>query len=136
MFSNVLWRKNKLISLRRTQFSTGFPKGGGYTARQYAYIFLNICSQIFFLRECSDFDIFVTAVWNITASQWSRSKSFLNPHMVNLSVCLINIFKSVTSVKIRQWPGNFGMFLNYIALLYKWKIVIASYIDIFTRHLQ
>ena len=51
-------------------------------------------------------------------------ENFLNPGVVNLSVCLI-FFLAIISVKIEQWPGNFGMFLNYIGLLYAWKIVIV-----------
>ena len=49
-----------------------------------------------------------------------------------LYVCLI-FFLAITSIKILQWLGNFGMFLNYIGLLYKWKIVIVSYIDLFYK---
>ena len=52
-----------------------------------------------------------------------------------MSVCLI-FFLALTSVKIGQWPGNFVIFLNYIGLFYIWKIVIVSYIDLFTGHFK
>ena len=51
----------------------------------YAY-FLIFVHQDFF-EECSDFDtFFVVVVRKTSASWWSRSKNFLNPHVVNMSV--------------------------------------------------
>ena len=56
--------------------------------------------------------------------------------MVNLSVFCLILFLAAISVKIGQWQGNFGMFLNYIGLLYLWKIVIVSCIDLFMGHFK
>ena len=38
-------------------------------------------------------------------------------------------------MKMGQWPGILG-FLNYISLLYIWKIVIVSFINLFYGALQ
>ena len=61
----------------------------GYTVHLYTCIF-NVCSPIFF-RRMLNFDNFFFVVGKISASWWSRSKSFLDPCVVNLSVCLFNI---------------------------------------------
>ena len=42
----------------------------------------------YFFKECSNFDF---VVGKISHSWWFRSKNFLNPHMVNLSVYLSDI---------------------------------------------
>ena len=85
----------------------------------------------YFFEKLSGFDEFF--VGKFSASKWSRSKIFLNTHVLNLAVCLIFLFV-ILSVKLRQCPRNFGMFLNDVGLLYIWKIVIVQHIDLFTGH--
>ena len=85
-------------------------------------VFLIFVQRQFF-EECFHFD-FLCCCWKALSFLVIRSKSFLNPHVVSLPVCLI-YFLVLTSVKIGQQPRNFGMFLNYIGLLYIRKIIHA-----------
>ena len=81
-------------------------KEGDYTVRLYIYFLID---QYFF-EECSDFDIF-----SFFGTMVARSKNILKPHLVNFSACLLSTLFGYNL--IRQWPENFGIFLNYIGLL-------------------
>ena len=72
------------------KFTIRHSKGGCYTVRLYTFLMF---VHRYFFEECSDFDFIlfvVVVVGKFTASWRSRSKYFLNPRVVNLSVCLFN----------------------------------------------
>ena len=77
----------------------------------------------YFFEECSDFDFIlfvVVVVGKFTASWRSRSKYFLNPRVVNLSVCLFNTLFAVTSVKKENGQKFLNVFeLHWFALSIK-----------------
>ena len=86
-------------------FLTDFPKEGVYSSS--VHIFLMFVHRYFF-EECSDFDtFFFVVVGKISASWWCRSKTFLNPHEVNLSVSLFNILFSYSFRKNRIMTRKF-----------------------------
>ena len=76
-------------------------------------------TDFFFLKNAWIL-IFFCCCWKDLSFLDAPFKKFLNPHIVNLSVCLIS-FLAIASVKIRQWPVIFVMFLNYTCLVYKQK---------------
>ena len=91
-----------------------FQSWGLYSSSEY--IFLMFVHQYFF-EEYSDFDnLFV--VGRISASWWSRYKSFLNPHVVNLSVCLFHILFSYNFRKNRKMVRKF----SYVFELYDFSL--------------
>ena len=100
-------------------------KGGDYTIRLYTYFLIFV--HRYSLQNAPIF----CCCFKVSASWWPCSKNFLNPHVVNFSVCLFNVFfLDRTYAKIGQWPRNFDMCLIYICL--HMKNVIVSYIDFFT----
>ena len=59
----------------------------------------------YFFEECSNFDNFFF-VGKISPSRWSRSKNFLNPHVVNLSVLAVSQSLSARADFSGPGPGS------------------------------
>ena len=96
-------------------------------------VVVNVCSQIFF-RRMFQFWYFLLLLL-LERSQLhdgSIQKHFLYLRIVNLSVCQFNILFGYNLRKNRIMARIFWYFLNYTGLFYTWKIVIVSYIDLFT----
>ena len=81
----LIYRKSKIFAM--PIYLTDFPKDERLYSYSLSLSFLMFVHRYFF-KECSDFDIFFR---KISASWWSRSKNFLYPHVVNLSVRQFNI---------------------------------------------
>ena len=108
-------------------FLTNFPKA---EVIQFVFLyifFFNFCLLIFFrrmLRFWFFFSFFFFA-GKVSASWWSRSKNFLNQHLVNLSVCLFNILFGCNFRKNRTRAKKFWfVFELHIGLHYIWKILL------------
>ena len=97
-------------------------------------MFFDVCSPIVFRVMLRFWQCFLVGM--MTALYRSSSKNFLNPHVVNLSVCLFNIFfLSITSVKIAKYLEKFVIFLNYIGFFYI-NFLIVWFLDLFTKHFK
>ena len=72
------------------------------------YMYFLMFAHRYFFEEYSDFDHF-SFVGKISASWWSRSENFLNPRVVNLSVCLFNILFGYNFRKNRTMARKFWL---------------------------
>ena len=124
----------KVNELKLTEVQLLFnrlSKGGGYGVRLYTYSF-NVCSPIFFQRMLQFWIFFV--VGKISFLWWSGSKNFLNPHGVNLLVCLFNNLFDYNFRRKRTVIREFLYVFELHRFALRMKIAIVSYRNLFTAH--
>ena len=110
-------------------------KGGGYSICLYVYFFFKYLLTDTFLKNVPILiTFFVVVVGKSHLHGGPILKIFLIARVK--FVCLFNVPFGYNFHKNRTMTKKFWYVLNNIGLLYLWKIVIVSYIYLFTGHFK